>query len=476
MIRSLLSVTLFLSFALFAAPAWAQLTPQLRQALQQEIDRLPAQFGVKGVAAAVVLPDSTVWQGAAGLSTDSPAVALRPDMLFAVASVTKTFTAAIIMRLVERGVLALDDSIGHLLPAYACRPGVNPAVTVRQLLGHTSGLAEYTAEPAFSVSIWNTPATFNDHQELVALIENPLAAPDSIYSYNNTEYLLLGLIIEQQTGRSLADVYRRELWEPVGMSHTYLGAYDSIPAAEAEAHAWALRAGQLQDICLEPRTALLSGFNAAGGVLSTVTDIARWGKALFGSPYILAPASQQAMQQLTPLSVAANTPAGLGCTQVRLGNQTGWGHPGNIPGALSIFAYEPACNVSIALVFNDDHLTSLRRAVIARLYYVVQRAICPGIIGNGDEFPVSQSSTLRFAPNPAAGTTQLTFTSNPDTQVLQFVLHDATGQLVQTGPLDPRAQTHDIRLNGLAAGLYHAQVQQVADGTTQYFRAALVVE
>lgn len=416
-------------------------------------------FGVRGVAAAVRLPDNTIWRGAAGTSTLTPFVPLRPNMLFGVASVTKTFTAALTMRLVDRGFITLNDPIGRHLPAIARIPTINQAITIRQLLNHTSGLAEYTTSRNF---VAQPSHQFTDI-EILNLIGPPVSTPGTTYRYNNTGYFLLGLILQVKYFLPLAPTLTQNVWRAFGMDSTFMGYAQFIPPTIEQANAWTNNTPPMVNMTLSPRTALFSGFNSAGGSLSTVGDLARWGRVLVRGP-MLSAASRQAMQTVTPLSVAAGTPYGLGCTPFPLGtNRTGWGHMGSIPGCLAVFCYEPVCDVSIAILFNDDSWGAIRPLIQQRIYTLLNRALCSNLTGVAEA--VERATPPTFAPNPATGTTHLDFECPAGTRTLQLALLDATGRAVRTTALDPALPSHEVPLAGLAPGVYQARLQLTATTT-----------
>ncbi|MEZ4456197.1 MAG: serine hydrolase domain-containing protein [Gemmatimonadales bacterium] len=125
----------------------------------------------------------------------SGAASLRPEHLISIASITKTMTGAVILRLAEAGKLVLDDPISRWLQPIA---NVDPAITVRQLLNHTSGVANYTADPAFSAAIAADPGHRFSREELLQFIGPYRAfAPGARTQYTNTAFILLGMIAEQ---------------------------------------------------------------------------------------------------------------------------------------------------------------------------------------------------------------------------------------------------------------------------------------
>lgn len=442
-----------------ALPANGQLlTSPLRQALQAELDRVPVIFGVKGIAAAVLLPDGSMFTGASGVSTDTPAVALRPNMLFGVASVTKTFTAAVIMRFAQNGRLSLDDTLGQRLPTWARVPNVDLSLTLRQLLNHTSGLGEYTTSNAFNNAVNNDPAHVFTSQELVQFIPPIRATRGAQYEYNNTNYLLLGIVIEHNLRLPLAAAFRQQLWGTAQMNDTFLGFSDSIPSSYTIAHPWSWDLNGPQDQLLVSQNAILSGFRSAGGALSTVSDLARWGKALFSNSRVLSPAALQEMQTISPQSVAAGRPYALGITPFDFQGIASWGHNGLVYGRLATFSYEPLCGVSIGMVLNDDRVPGLRNSIQERIYNIIRAAICPAV-GIPDSIEDLIVSPPVFAPNPTGRTSSLIYFA-PKATHLQLTLLDATGRLVCTKVLDPTLREHPLTLDQLPAGIYQAHIQR----------------
>ncbi len=394
-------------------------------------------------------------------------------MLFGAASVTKTFTTALIMRMVEEGYLSLDDSIGPRLPVWARLPNINPAITIRQLLDHTHGLGEYTATGAYISPMVFTPNRLLTRADLVAMIGPPISTPGAQYTYGNTGFLLLGVIIEKIYNLPAEEMIRRIVFRTCGLTTTFFSYYDSIPPNLVQAHGWSAATNPSTDTNLRSRRAMFSGYNVAGGSLSTAKDLAQWGRMLFGGHYIT-PASLATIQTITPQSLTGSLyPYGLGCISFTFDQRTAWGHFGNISGCVSVIAYEPTCDVSIALLFNDDRLPNLRPLIVERMYNMIKQVICPVPLGPGTKLTVLEKPS--FAPNPAHDATLLRFTSPSGTRQVTLTLFDATGRLAGTQELDSAKGLHEIKLTGLTAGAYHAQLQLVGTNGTTSASSRLVV-
>jgi len=227
-----------------------------------------------------------IFEGAAGSIDQTSGKAMTTDTLFEIASVSKTFTAATVLALVEDGKLALDAPISTMVPATVTNGllrinGVELAgtATLRQLLSHTSGLPDYWLDGPFDTKQEN-PFTraFNKNVnrfwqplEVLALAREltPIHAPGGAHHYGDTGYVLLGLAIEKAEGKPLQDVYRSRLYAPLGMTTTYFAYREQPPPNAALSHRFE---GQLD---LHGRTNQTADW-AGGGLVSTAQDLERF--------------------------------------------------------------------------------------------------------------------------------------------------------------------------------------------------------
>ncbi|HEX4898308.1 MAG TPA: serine hydrolase domain-containing protein, partial [Candidatus Limnocylindrales bacterium] len=235
-----------------------------------------ADLGVPGVQAAVVFDDGAVWVGAAGEST--PARPMTSDLLMPLASVTKVYTATLVLDLADDGVVDLDDPVTRWLPDAAHAEGV----TLRQLLTHTSGIA--SDDPTLP----------------------PVCAPGSCYSYSNGGYQLLGQVIEAATGVTYAAALRERILAPLDLVTTFYPREEAAPGEEAIGH-W-----QGEDHAAIAAATSGDGpgwLGASGGIVATAEDAARFADALFGGR-VLAPATLAALDDV---DVAAGLPGANDC-------------------------------------------------------------------------------------------------------------------------------------------------------------------
>lgn len=188
-----------------------------------------------------------------------------------VASVAKAYSAATALSLVSRGVLSLDDRVADRTPSL---PEEWSEVTLRQLLGHTSGIPDFSQSPRFRdavlASLQDAPS---DHRVLLSYVEDPDLhfPPGTEYRYSNSDNVVVALMVEAATGRSYAEVLRDEVLEPAGLSHTSLPEDSALPVPYISGY----------DVSEQPpedvSTLLAAGWAwASGGVVSTPADLARF--------------------------------------------------------------------------------------------------------------------------------------------------------------------------------------------------------
>lgn len=284
------------------------------------------------------------------------------DGRFRIGSVTKTFTATVALQLAGEGRLSLDDSVERWLPGTVPNGG---GITLRQLLNHTSGLYNYTDDTL------NTPEqVVRDRykrwtpRQLVALAtaRDPLFPPGTAWSYSNTNYVLIGLVIERVTGRSLAAEIECRLLTPLGLRDTSLPG-NSVWIPGPHAHGYLQIGGAPVDI-----TALnVSSSYAVGDIISTTGDLNTFYAALLGGR-VLKPAQLAEMR-----TTAFDSGYGLGISKVVLPCGAGiWGHTGGIPGYLTFSFHQPETGRYLSL-----SATTYANVPDVALFGALTAAFCP---------------------------------------------------------------------------------------------------
>jgi D-alanyl-D-alanine carboxypeptidase len=326
MVLAALCAAVVLPAGLVASPV-AAAPPAANPRLQALLDELVAN-GATGALARVDDGQHT-YRLASGVARLEPRQPLTPAARFRVGSITKTFVATVTMQLVGNGTLRLDDTVERWLPGLVPNGG---AITLRMLLNHTSGLFNYTDDPAFFDRDLTVPAT---PQELVAVAvaHPPTFPPGQGWSYSNTGYIVAGLILEAATGQSLDRLVTQRILRPLHLTGTYFPTR-SPDIAGYHAHGYRPPAltgdGYLDVTAFAPSLAW-----AAGAIVSTADDLRRFYSALLGGR-LLRPALLDQMLTTVPLDPVFGY--GFGIYSQRGPCGTAWGHSGGIPGYVS-FAF-----------------------------------------------------------------------------------------------------------------------------------------
>ncbi len=321
-------------------------------ALQAALDGLRRANTYPGVAAAVAFPDGTVWAGVAGSAILKPATPVTTDTLFSVASISKTFVAALIGRLSMTGTIGLDDLLSKYVPDF---PGAD-VITIRKLLNHTSCIDD-VFDPAGSIGpavLAHPAATWTADEVFARLLKLPYAA-GACYNYSNTDYILLGMVAEKATGQTVAALVRSMFLVPLGLGHTFLQTEEA--ASGPEAHGYMPPASNPRDNSagtMLPFTAEATAVGVAGAYVSTASDLAVWASALYGGA-VLDNATLASMVDISPtLQYKLKWPYGLGLEETTVAGQVAWGHRGHLDGFWSAMEYLPAYHLSIVVLTNAE--------------------------------------------------------------------------------------------------------------------------
>ena len=311
--------------------------------LQQAADQLVAD-GVPGVII-MTRRGQQVSNVVAGLADKATGQPMQPQDKVRIGSITKTFVATVVLQLAAERRLSLNDSVQKWLPGVITGHGYHPAqITIRQLLQQTSGIQDYTSAPGFLTEA-NLAKTWQP-QQLVDIALR-LGPPVHGWLYSDTNYILLGMIIQKVTGRSPVTEISRRILVPLGLRDTSFPLTSKqIPAPYAHGYFGSLDVTNL----ISPSIAW-----TAGGMISTVDDVARFYRALLDGR-LLPPAQQRELLATIPVNDTGELFAehyGLGIYSVQLSCGTAWGHDGGIIG-FKTFAYtSPDGNRQAVIVYND---------------------------------------------------------------------------------------------------------------------------
>jgi len=337
--RAICAATLL--FCAATSPAAAQ-----DQTLQTTLDSLRRAIGARGATAAVIFPDGRVWTGASGEAWAGRAA--TPATLFELGSITKTYSAALILRLAIAGRLTLDDTLARFLPDFPNARGV----TLRQLLNHTSGIFNVTEDARYIPALIQNPARRWTAEDQFQFVGAPTFAPGTGWRYSNTGYLLLGLVAQQVGGANVVTLIRRELLTPLGLSHTFFEPDDTVSTEKAHAFVDVNKDGTAEDLsALIPRTAFITAAWTAGAITATAENAARWMRALHEGP-LLDQRSRAEMQ--TTVKRPDGNRHGLGLLIIGEGPTMLSGHLGNSAGFSAAAFHAPALGITVALLTNAD--------------------------------------------------------------------------------------------------------------------------
>jgi D-alanyl-D-alanine carboxypeptidase len=322
--------------------------------LQQIIRTQRIELDIPGVSAAVIFGDGSRWAGQSGkadVATKAPVTASTP---FVVGSITKTFVAALVLKLVEDGVLGLDDPLSNWLPDYP-----NAAnITIRQLLSHTSGVFDYFDHPDYASAVYGHPDHAWTPDEILATFQHkPYFAPGGGYHYSNTNYVLLGLVAEAARGSDIADQLRTRFWQPLGLDETWIQSEGPPPAQSARGYLQSN--GRLRDVGdqsgYRPTRSAATVAWSAGDVVSTADDIASWVDALYGGS-VLTDASLAEMLDFDVYAGDGNYGLGTMAREYR-GFQL-FGHTGSLRGYVAAAWYVPSSDATFVVLTNRGRTTA----------------------------------------------------------------------------------------------------------------------
>ena len=404
-----------------------ELTPQMRAQLRAAVEDMQTRMNIKGVSAAVIT-QSEAFPIVAGVS-----YAGRPitsDMAFGIGSVTKTLTSTTLVLMQEKGLVNLDDSIGRWIPSH---PFIDPAITVRQLLQHRSGLADFSLTQEYRSAVLANAGRVFTPEDLLAYIQKPLAQRNTTFNYCNTNYLLAGMIISKITGEKVGATYRRLIFDRLSLDSTFMGVEDTVPV-EVAVRWLGTQSGQNVSI-----NAAFSGAWTAGAVFSTAREIATFMRELHRGN-VVSPTSLAEMHSYPDTNVY-----GLGVRRQILAGNVVLGHTGSIRGYESIVLYVPSIDVGISVLVNQG--PSEPFMIAARMIEILTQELSvtedPGRVG------------FRVAPNPASSAIAIDGLSQAHT----VSISDATGRIVMN--VD-RASGGIIDVSALPPGHYLAIVSDVS--------------
>jgi D-alanyl-D-alanine carboxypeptidase len=360
-------------------PSTASPAPGSDAGLQAILDLAVRGAGIPGASVTILWPDGRSWTGVSGLADVVARRSVTPDTEFSAASMSKTFLAALILQLVEEGRLALDDRAAPLLLGVK----LDPRVTIRMLLDHTSGIADFFFGDGVDKALQADRRATWTLERTLGYVGKRYFPPGRGWAYSNTNYLLLGLIAERVGGAPVADQLRARFFVPLGLSGTFVQVAEAALGPLAHGYRFPVSGAKAKPIDVSdgspimPFTSVVTAAGAAGNVAATSADLARWARALYGGG-VLRPATLAAAvaDRSRTARFHPYIPYGLGVQVTRIGGRLTYGHSGRLLGFRGELRYLPADGVAIAIVTNQNR-TDVRPIVTALLAAALGPAVSP---------------------------------------------------------------------------------------------------
>ena len=504
-------------------------SPQSQARLQHVIDSFQNNSinpYIGGMSAAVKVDGLASWQGGTGYAARNidgnnnllpGGTAFTTATLSRMYSVTKSFTAPLVLELVKENAFSLDDPINKFIPLQLINPGLNSAVTIRQLLAHESGYSNYTDEFMLQLAVAFQPTHVWTVFEMLTFVHQ-INTPGAVRLYSSTNYLVLGAIIEIATGKPVEQHFRERFFVPLRLSSTYFGVRETQPEGTllASPHdnlspfnpifqltGQPVFPDAYTNVSAFPFTGIVSLAFTGGGLVTNVADLAEWGNSLFGG----SATSQSTIDMMTNSISTTPDPDGdyLGYGIFRTtkisANDVFIGHDGNAPGYRSVMFYQPDRKMTIAILTNyaGAKLYAVAKALFEALpeftcgnknkkedkiilcfngnNLCVDRNAAPGFfskgayLGNCQNLPITGRSgnqsnsidildkkeNLQVYPNPSVGNITLSFTA-AETGNYDLSLYDITGRMITTicSRMSEKGVTQRIQWNAgkMARGTY----------------------
>jgi D-alanyl-D-alanine carboxypeptidase len=353
-IRSFLVATASAALLIPATRSPAQLpfTP----ALQQKLDSFRLAQRFPGATLGVALRDGSVLELATGFSDTARKLAMRPTDRLLQGSVGKTYVSAVALQLIHEGKLSLDDKISKFFgtePWFARLPN-GADITVRQLMTHTSGLVRYEFQPKFTADLRAQPMKVWTPEERLSYIlgSPPPFAAGAGWEYSDTNYIVLGMIIERLTGNSYYAELRRRILDPLVLRNTIPSDRPDLPGIANGYAGPSNELGGYDASLVAGRLAVNPGLEwTGGGIASTAGDLARWARLLYEGK-AFHPSLLPRLLDGVPARLGREARYGLGVIIRPTALGTSYGHSGFFPGYATEMLYFPNAGVAVAVQIN----------------------------------------------------------------------------------------------------------------------------
>ncbi|MDY6794902.1 MAG: serine hydrolase domain-containing protein [Actinomycetota bacterium] len=336
------------------------LSPEVRDEIERDVEEIMEERDIPGGVVGVWVPGRGELVLALGRSDIDTGEEMHLDDRFRIGSITKTFTATLILQLKDEGLLGLDDP----LDAYVSGVPGGGEITVRQLCDNTSGLYNYGEDERLAAALEEDPHRVWSPRELVdiAVSHPPLFAPGEGWAYSNTNFVLLGMIVEEVTGNGFAEELRERIIEPLGLTATYLATEPEMKGDYSHGYEYASEESRE----LVDRTDYLdpSIVWSAGAMVSNLEDLETWAGALAGGE-LLSEASHREQLSWVDIPEDGEIDTGYGLGVLYIDGLIG--HDGRQPGYDAAVFYYPERETTLVALLNKAEETSIAMGVLMRI-------------------------------------------------------------------------------------------------------------
>lgn len=439
---------------------------ELDKEIQVFLEAQIVKHKIPGISVAVQIPGEEPWLVTSGYSDPSQELLMETDMVFNIASYTKAIIGTLTFQLIDQGLITIDDSLTQWLPDFRY---IDNTITIKQLLGHTSGIYNYTENNLYAASLGDSLSRIWTPEELLdKLVNPPIFDPGARCQYSNTNYILLGMIIKEATQLSISKLLHYNIFAPLGMTNTCFPVEDAIPSNFV--HGWEDLIGGdniLDDMYPFDQEAIWSMVWTCSAIFSNTADMNTFMNALFIQKTLISQESLDQMQTLAPSSTAY----GHGIYKCVSSDQTGWGHVGNYIGFSSCIFHFPEKGINITILINRRNvdIIGIRDQILEMTLKYISTSIFE------EETSLSGSLVLeQNYPNPFNFNTEISFMLPKDDKV-SISIYNTSGQLMKTlvNNQNFQAGQHTVSWNGsgnhgetLKPGIYFYQMRTEKESKT----------
>lgn len=375
-------------------------------------------------------------------------------MVFYQASVTKMFVAAMIFQMTEQGELSLNDSIGQYLPPIQ---HINGHIRIRSLLNHRSGIADFLTPQATATWLSQPDSVWDPKTAIETFIGPPLFNEGSGFSYSNTNYVLLGMIIEQVTGNSFAQELRSRFLIPYGLGQTFFRVADSITAPQVKGWTSFVFPGVYDTDAAQilKNGAMSMGFTA-GAMVSTPADVARFNRLLY-TGQIVHDSLLTIMKQCTNVNFGNNCNGyGHGSMRYLFAGKTYFGHAGDISGFTQLSIHHETDSLTLTISINRNNAP--RGPIAATLLEAIEQALS---LSNNNNHTLELPAQI--FPNPVSDILHITLPGAAG-YPFTYQLYNTAGTAVRSGT---GQFPYSTDIASLPPGIYYLDIQTEYGQTIQ---------